>query len=204
MADNRLYVEEYAAQQLKECISHNTIDPVLFSEYGVKRGLRDKNGKGVLAGLTNISLIQSRKEENGQSVPCDGRLLYRGYDIRDLVKGFLEAHHFGFEEITYLLLFGVLPDESQLAKFQDILTRSNFLPTNFVRDVIMKAPGKDIMNSMTKSVLTLASYDDKISDNSLENVLRQCLSLIATFPSMAVYAYHAYNHYERDAGGLCL
>lgn len=198
MADNRLYVEEYAAQQLKECISHNTIDPVLFSEYGVKRGLRDKNGKGVLAGLTNISLIQSRKEENGQSVPCDGRLLYRGYDIRDLVKGFLEAHHFGFEEITYLLLFGVLPDESQLAKFQDILTRSNFLPTNFVRDVIMKAPGKDIMNSMTKSVLTLASYDDKISDNSLENVLRQCLSLIATFPSMAVYAYHAYNHYERD------
>ena len=198
MADNRLYVEEYAAQQLKECISHNTIDPVLFSEYGVKRGLRDKNGNGVLAGLTNISLIQSRKEENGQSVPCDGRLLYRGYDIRDLVKGFLEAHHFGFEEITYLLLFGVLPDESQLAKFQDILTRSNFLPTNFVRDVIMKAPGKDIMNSMTKSVLTLASYDDKISDNSLENVLRQCLSLIATFPSMAVYAYHAYNHYERD------
>ena len=198
MADNRLYVEEYAAQQLKECISHNTIDPVLFSEYGVKRGLRDKNGKGVLAGLTNISLIQSRKEENGQSVPCDGRLLYRGYDIRDLVKGFLEAHHFGFEEITYLLLFGVLPDESQLAKFQDILTRSNFLPTNFVRDVIMKAPGKDIMNSMTKSVLTLASYDEKISDNSLENVLRQCLSLIATFPSMAVYAYHAYNHYERD------
>ncbi len=198
MADNRLYVEEYAAHQLRECINHNSINPALFSEYGVKRGLRDKNGKGVLAGLTNISLIQSRKEENGQSVPCDGRLLYRGYDIQDLVKGFLEAHHFGFEEITYLLLFGVLPTQTQLTEFQDILNRSNFLPTNFVRDVIMKAPGKDIMNSMTKSVLTLASYDDKVSDNSLENVLRQCLSLIATFPKMAVYAYHAYNHYERD------
>ena len=198
MADNRLYVEEYAAHQLTECINHNSINPALFSEYGVKRGLRDKNGKGVLAGLTNISLIQSRKEENGQSVPCDGRLLYRGYDIQDLVKGFLEAHHFGFEEITYLLLFGVLPTQTQLTEFQDILNRSNFLPTNFVRDVIMKAPGKDIMNSMTKSVLTLASYDDKVSDNSLENVLRQCLSLIATFPKMAVYAYHAYNHYERD------
>ena len=164
MADNRLYVEEYAAHQLRECINHNSINPALFSEYGVKRGLRDKNGKGVLAGLTNISLIQSRKEENGQSVPCDGRLLYRGYDIQDLVKGFLEAHHFGFEEITYLLLFGVLPTQTQLAEFQDILNRSNFLPTNFVRDVIMKAPGKDIMNSMTKSVLTLASYDDKVFD----------------------------------------
>ncbi len=198
MADYRLFVEEYAANQLKECIGHNTIDPVLFSEYGVKRGLRDKNGKGVLAGLTNISLIQSRKEVNGQSVPCDGKLLYRGYDIRDLVKGFLDAGHFGFEEITYLLLFGVLPTADQLTEFQDILTRSNFLPTNFVRDVIMKAPGKDIMNSMTKSVLTMASYDDKAADNSLENVLRQCLALISVFPMLAVYAYQAYNHYECD------
>ena len=198
MADYRLFVEEYAANQLKECIGHNTINPVLFSEYGVKRGLRDKNGKGVLAGLTNISLIQSRKEVDGQSVPCDGKLLYRGYDIRDLVKGFLDAEHFGFEEISYLLLFGVLPTADQLAEFQDILTRSNFLPTNFVRDVIMKAPGKDIMNSMTKSVLTMASYDDKASDNSLENVLRQCLALISVFPMLAVYAYQAYNHYECD------
>ncbi|MDO5417117.1 MAG: citrate/2-methylcitrate synthase [Lachnospiraceae bacterium] len=198
MADNRQFVEEFAKSQMELCLSNSTINPELFQEYGVKRGLRDKNGAGVLAGLTNISMIQSKKEVNGSLVPCDGRLLYRGYDINDLVRGFLTSstRHFGFEEIAYLLLFGQLPSAAQLAQFHDALTKSSFLPTNFVRDVIMKAPGKDIMNSMTKSVLTLASYDDRVSDNSLPNVLQQCMMLISTFPMLAVYGYHAYNHYE--------
>lgn len=200
MEDNRQLVEEFAKSQIELCLSNNTIAPELFTKYGVKRGLRDKNGAGVLSGLTNISLIQSKKQENGKMIPCDGRLLYRGYDINDLVKGFLtsENRHFGFEEISYLLLFGDLPSSSQLSEFHEALMKSSFLPTNFVRDVIMKAPGKDLMNSMTKSVLTLSSYDDYASDNSLSNVLRQCMMLISTFPMLAVYGYHAYNHYECD------
>ncbi len=198
MADNRQYVEDFAKSNLDLCLSHNYIDPELFTTYGVKRGLRDKNGAGVLAGLTNISLVQSKKEVDGKMVPCEGRLLYRGYDINDLVEGFLNSSpkHFGFEEIAYLLLFGDLPTPSQLADFHDALNKSSFLPTNFVRDVIMKAPGKDIMNSITKSVLTLASYDDRAADTSLPNVLRQCMMLISTFPMLAVYGYQAYYHYE--------
>ena len=198
MADNRQYVEDFAKSNLDLCLAHNYIDPDLFNTYGVKRGLRDKNGAGVLAGLTNISLVQSKKEVDGKMVPCEGRLLYRGYDIYDLVKGFLNSSpkHYGFEEIAYLLLFGELPTSSQLANFHDALNKSSFLPTNFVRDVIMKAPGKDIMNSITKSVLTLASYDERTADTSLPNVLRQCMMLISTFPMLAVYGYQAYNHYE--------
>ncbi len=200
MADNRQYVEDFAKSNLDLCLANNYIDPELFGKYGVKRGLRDKNGAGVLAGLTNISMVQSKKEVDGKMVPCEGRLLYRGYDINDLVKGFLNSSpkHYGFEEIAYLLLFGDLPTSSQLANFHDALNKSSFLPTNFVRDVIMKAPGKDIMNSITKSVLTLASYDDRTADTSLPNVLRQCMMLISTFPMLAVYGYQAYNHYECD------
>ncbi len=198
MEDNRQFVEDFANSQMDLCLTNSTIDPELFHTYGVKRGLRDKNGAGVLAGLTNISLIQSKKEVDGKSVPCNGRLLYRGYNINDLVRGFLASspRHFGFEEITYLLLFGELPARLQLTQFHEALTKSSFLPTNFVRDVIMKAPGKDIMNSITKSVLTLASYDEQAANNSLPNVLRQCMMLISVFPMLAVYGYHAYNHYE--------
>ena len=168
MADNRQFAEDFAKRQTQVCLANSTINPELFQSYGVKRGLRDKNGAGVLAGLTNISLIQSKKEVDGKMIPCDGRLLYRGYDINDLVRGFLSSStkHFGFEEISYLLLFGELPTRSQLAQFHEALTKSSFLPTNFVRDVIMKAPGKDIMNSITKSVLTLASYDEQAADTS--------------------------------------
>ncbi len=200
MEDNRQFVEDFSKAQMDLCLANSTIDPELFQVYGVKRGLRDKNGAGVLAGLTNISLIQSKKEVDGKMVPCDGRLLYRGYDINDLVKGFLDPsnEHFGFEEISYLLLFGKLPGTQELRDFHEALTKSSFLPTNFVRDVMMKAPGKDIMNSITKSVLTLASYDDQAADNSLPNVLRQCMMLISVFPMLAVYGYHAYNHYECD------
>lgn len=179
-------------------MDNNAIDPDLFDEYGVKRGLRDKNGKGVLSGLTNISLIKSSEEIDGKSVPCDGQLYYRGYNIYDLVRGFQRDERYGFDECAYLLLFGNLPDKNQLIEFKKTLGYSMTLPTNFVRDVIMKAPSHDIMNSLTKSVLTLASYDDSVTDMSLDNVLRQSLMLISVFPMLSVYGYHAYNHYECD------
>jgi len=189
-------IEKFAEDYSKICIDNNLIDASLYDTYGVKRGLRDKSGKGVLSGITNISTIQSYQEINGETVPCEGKLLYRGYNVIDLVKGLVDNKRQGFEEATYLLLFGSLPNEEQLREFERILAGSRNLPKNFVKDVIMKAPSKDIMNSLTKSVLTLASYDDNVSDLSLDNVLRQSLNLIGTFPMMAVYGYHAYNHYE--------
>lgn len=173
----------------------DNIDFQLFIDHGVKRGLRDQNGNGVLTGLTNISKIESFKMVDGQKVPVDGRLWYRGYDVIDLVKDF-SFRRFGFEEVAYLLLFGLLPNQKELNDFKEILALSNELPTNFTRDVIMKAPSQDIMNSITKSVLTLAAYDEHISDQSLSNVLRQCINIIAVLPCLAVYGYHAYNHYE--------
>ena len=185
---------EYTDIYGKICENTDLISAELFDEYGVKRGLRDKNGNGVLSGLTHISKIQSFKNVDGKKVPCDGRLWYRGYDVTDLVKGF-KGERFGYEEVAYLLLFGRLPNVAELAEFKSILNASRTLPTNFTRDVIMKAPSKDIMNSITKSVLTLASYDDNMADPSISNVLRQCLQLIAIFPMLSVYGYHAYNHY---------
>ncbi|MGN0378023.1 MAG: citrate/2-methylcitrate synthase [Butyrivibrio sp.] len=187
---------EFAREYAQKCIEQERISGELYDEYGVKRGLRDKNGKGVLSGLTNISLIKSFDDVDGKSVPCDGELYYRGYNIYDLVKGFREDSRFGFEETAYLLLFGELPDRSQLKRFSEVINASQTLPTNFTRDVIMKAPSSDIMNSLTKSLLTLASYDDNVSDLSIENVLRQCISLISVFPMLAVYGYQAYSHYE--------
>ena len=192
-------MDNFASKYKEVCIENNSIDAKLFDEYGVKRGLRDKNGKGVVSGITNISLIKATDvDENGNVKPCDGQLFYRGYNIYDLTKGFANDKRFGFEETAYLLLFGELPTKDQLAEFKNILAKNRRLPTNFVRDVIMKAPSKDIMNSLTKSVLTLSSYDDKVTDNSLENVLKQSIMLISVFPMLAVYGYHAYNHYECD------
>lgn len=179
----------------KICEQTDLISAELFDEFGVKRGLRDKNGNGVWSGLTHISKIQAFKEVNGEKIPCDGKLWYRGYSIIDLVKGF-HGERFGYEEVTYLLLFGRLPNMAELEEFKRVLNASRTLPTNFTRDVIMKAPSKDIMNSITKSVLTLASYDDNMADPSISNVLRQCLQLIAILPMLSVYGYHAYNHYE--------
>ncbi len=189
--------ENYLTEYTALCREADQIDLHLFDEYGVQRGLRDKNGNGVLAGLTNISRIESFKKENGQKVPCEGRLWYRGYDCIELVKGFNEKR-FGFEEIAYLILFGQLPNEEELKRFQGIIASNRTLPTNFTRDVIMKAPSSDIMNSLTRSVLTLASYDRNCNDTSIENVLRQCISLISVFPMLSVYGYHAYNHYTND------
>lgn len=188
-------INEFAADKQKMCVEHDTISDELFREYGVNRGLRDINGKGVLTGLTRISKVVSFKEENGQRIPCDGELWYRGYNINTLIKN---LDGFGFEKTAYLLIFGELPNEQQLAEFNDILAECRTLPSNFTRDVIMKAPSKDIMNSMTKSILTLSSYDDNLASNSIDNCIRQCLQLTAVFPMLAVYGYHAYNHYEND------
>ncbi|MBQ9768019.1 MAG: citrate/2-methylcitrate synthase [Lachnospiraceae bacterium] len=179
------------------CRSNSGIDPELYKVHDVKRGLRDLNGTGVVAGLTRISDITSFRMENGEKVPCEGVLRYRGIDIREICNGFLSEGRFGFEEVTYLLLFGKLPTEGELSDFKKLLNASRTLPTNFVRDVVMKAPSKDMMNTISRCVLTLACYDKKVDDISLPNVLRQCIMLIAVFPMLAVYGYCAYNHYGR-------
>ncbi len=194
MAFERL--NEYAAEKQKLCTEHDTISDALFREYGVNRGLRDINGKGVLTGLTRISKIVSFKDENGVHDPCDGELWYRGYNINTLINNLNGG--FGFEKTAYLLIFGELPTDEQLAEFNDIMSECRVVPSNFTRDVIMKAPSHDIMNSMTKSILTLSSYDENISSNDIDNCIRQCLMLTAVFPMLAVYGYHAYNHYEND------
>ncbi|MGN0341388.1 MAG: citrate/2-methylcitrate synthase [Roseburia sp.] len=183
----------------KLCSDANQIPSDLYSEYDVKRGLRDLNGKGVLVGLTNISEVSSTKIVDGVSVPADGQLFYRGYNVEDLVKGISFSSHFGFEECTYLLLFGELPTREELDKFCQILSEYRSLPTGFVRDIIMKAPSKDMMNTLARSVLTLYAYDERANDISLPNVLRQCMQLISLFPLLSVYGYQAYRHYHDGA-----
>ena len=190
-------VKEYAKLYEPICYKADEVDENLYEMYGVKRGLRDKNGKGVLTGVTNISKIVSSRIENGKEVQCDGQLWYRGYNVIDMVKDF-GFKRFGFEEVAYLLLFGDLPTDDELIDFKQVLGSLRTLPTNFTRDVIMKAPSHDIMNSMTKSVLTLQAYDDNVQDLSIPNVLEQCLKLISEFPMLAVYGYNAYSHYEKD------
>ena len=191
-------IEKEAKLFTELCVHNDAIDPNLFDEFGVKRGLRDKDGNGVLAGITNISRIDAFEMRDGVKTPCDGKLWYRGYNVYDLIRG-LRGKRYGFEEVAYLLLLGDLPNEQQLHEFTDCLTKCRALPSNFVRDVIMKAPSKDLMNSLTRSVLTLASYDDSVGDNSLQTQMEQCIKLISVFPMLAVYSYHAYNHYEKDA-----
>lgn len=193
VAEHMMGIEELS----KKSREQNVIDSSLYDVYDVKRGLRDINGMGVMAGLTKISEIKSHEIVNGEKIPCEGVLRYRGIDVRELCRGFEEGHRFGFEETTYLLLFGMLPNAQELEEFQTLLAKSRTLPTNFVRDVVMKAPSKDMMNTLARSVLTLACYDRHIDDHSMENILRQCLMLISVFPMLAVYGYQAYNHYER-------
>lgn len=181
------------------CIGNCRIEPQLYIEHKVNRGLRDLNGKGVLTGLTEISEIVSKKDVDGQEVPCPGHLYYRGYDVEHLVEGFIRDNRFGFEEIAYLLLFSKLPDESELAEFKGVLSSYRTLPGSFVRDIIMKAPSSDMMNSLARSVLTLYSYDEKADITDIPNVLRQCLQLISRFPSLSVYGYHSYNYYIKGS-----
>ncbi len=180
----------------EKCIGNSTIDPELYGKYDVKRGLRDINGKGVLAGLTDISEVRSYTVVDNEMVPCEGKLFYRGVDIEKLVSGFIRDKRFGFEETAYLLLFGELPTQKELDGFCTLLANYRTLPTSFVRDIIMKAPSSDMMNTLARSVLTLYSYDENANDISLPNVLRQSLQLIALFPLLAVYGYQAYVHYH--------
>ncbi len=180
----------------EKCKQNGVIDSSLYGKYEVKRGLRDINGKGVLAGLTEISEVRSYTVVDNEMIPCEGELYYRGINIEDLVKGFVKDNRFGFEEIIYLLLFGELPNKNELINFKELLGGYRTLPTAFVRDIIMKAPSKDMMNTLARSVLTLYAYDSKADDTSIENVLRQCLQLIAIFPHIIVYGYQAYKHYH--------
>lgn len=197
MAEWTSLIEDYTKEKEFMCRENDSIALPLYEEYGVNRGLRDENGKGVLTGLTKISKIISSKTIDGRKISCNGELWYRGYKIEHLIEQ-LEAEELGFEKIAYLLLMGEYPSEQESDEFKKIVGKCRTLPTNFTRDVIMKAPSEDIMNTMTRSILTLASYDENVKDVSVHNSLRQCIQLISEFPLLAVYAYNAYNHYENN------
>lgn len=196
--NNTIYLNENKIHQLaQKSINNNRITPQMYFDNDVKKGLRDNNGNGVLTGLTEIStIISKKKNEDGQTVPCRGELYYRGIDIKDLADGFLNDNRFGFEETIYLLLFGELPDKNELEEFKKMIADYRTLPTSFVRDMILKAPSRDMMNTLSRSVLAMYSYDENPDDISIENVLRQCLQLISIFPLLAVYGYHGYRHYH--------
>lgn len=181
------------------CVDNGHIEKDLYGKYDVKIGLRDLNGAGVLTGLTDVSEIRQNKIVNGEIVPTDGKLFYRGINVEDIIHGCIADNRYGFEEVVYLLLFSHLPDKKQYEDFVNLLSDCRHLPKHFVRDVIMKASSKDMMNSLARSVLTLASYDNNAMDISVENVLRQCLQLISVFPLLSVYSYHAHNHYNKGA-----
>ncbi len=191
-------MNNYTAEKEEICRKNDMISPRLFEEYGVNLGLRDEKGNGVLTGLTKVSKIVSSKIVNGQKEPCDGQLWYRGYRVEDLIKG-LGPQEMGFEKIAYLLLMGEFPDDREYEEFQRIIGAYRQLPSNFTRDVIMKKSGADIMNTMTRSILTLASYDENPMDTSIANCLRQCIQLISQFPALAVYGYNAYNYYVNQS-----
>lgn len=188
-------LNEQFEDMVNYCMVSGAIDLNLYADYDVKRGLRDANGKGVLTGLTEVADVCAYKTVNGVKVPQDGQLFYQGYNVMELVKGF-EDRRFAFEEVTYLLLFGDLPDKKQLDSFINILASLKELSQNFVRDVVMKAPSPNIMNALQKCVLTLYSYDTNPDDISVPNVLRQSLQLIAKMSLIAVYGYHAYRHFH--------
>ncbi|MBE6796277.1 MAG: citrate/2-methylcitrate synthase [Ruminococcaceae bacterium] len=190
-------LNSYTATKEAICRNNDSIAPELYKEHSVNKGLRDMNGNGVVTGLTNISKIVSSKTVNGERVQCDGELWYRGYKVQDLINNLAE-NEFGFEKIAYLLLLGEMPNKDELKEFKKYIRDCRTLPANFTRDVIMKAPSSDIMNSMTRSILTLASYDKNAIDTTIPNALRQCIQLISEFPLLAVYAYHAYNYSEKQ------
>lgn len=190
------YEERFFNQLSNITEKNNLINPELFNKYNVKRGLRDQDGKGVLVGLTEIGEVHGYIIDENETIPVPGRLIYRGIDISDIVNGFLGDGRFGFEETCYLLLFGDLPDQETLMGFERLLPEYRKLPEDFVRDMILKAPSKDMMNVLARSVLALYSFDDNADDTSIKNVLRQCIRLIACFPLLAVYGYQAYSHYH--------
>ncbi|MBQ4599988.1 MAG: citrate/2-methylcitrate synthase [Clostridia bacterium] len=185
----------YINDLANKCVKNNNIEADQYVKYDVKRGLRDQAGKGVLTGLTEVSSIHGTKEEKGSKEYCDGELRYRGIDVRDLVEGITAEHRYGFEETIYLLLIGKLPTESELKEFTTLLAAYRTLPEGFVRDIIMHAPTEDLMNLLTRSVLSLYSYDKNANDTSIPNVMAQCLQLISVLPMITLYSYHSYNHF---------
>ena len=197
---NNLTAKEMALAE--KCLQNSKIDPQLYIDNKVNRGLRDLNGKGVLTGLTEISDIISKKVIDGEEVPCEGELYYRGYPVEDIVNGVLRDGRFGFEEVVYLLIFGELPTQEEFESFKTQLFSYRNLPDNFVRDVIMKAPSSDMMNALARSVLMLYSNDLNADDTSIPNVLKQCLQLIARFPQLSVYSYHAYNYHWKKSNSF--
>lgn len=201
MASKKIHSEvtPYIASLAELSNSNNNIVPEMYAEHHVFRGLRDMNGVGVVTGLTEVSQIKAKETDaDGNELPCDGELYYRGVNIRDIVSGFMTDGRFGFEEAVYLLLFSELPTAEQLSRFRTELAHMRTLPTSFVRDMILKAPGKDMMNILSRSVLALYAYDDNPDDISIPNVLRQCLFLISVFPLLSVYGYQSYRHYHKN------
>lgn len=189
------YIEELA----KMSCDNNNIVPEMYYQYDVKRGLRDVNGFGVVAGLTEVSNVKSREQDgDGNIIQCPGELYYRGINVKDLVKGFLSDNHAGFEETIFLLFFSRLPNAEELDRFKEQLAIYRSLPPSFVRDMILKAPGKDMMNIVSRSVLALYAYDDNPDDITIPNILRQCLQLTAQFPLLSVYGYQSYQHYHNN------
>lgn len=197
ITDNYSAITDQITELSELTLKNSTIDKSLYTKYNVKRGLRDLDGKGVLTGLTEISEVQGRiKDENGNEIETDGILRYRGYNVEDIISGFPKNSNYAFEEVVYLLLFGELPNAKEFEDFKVLLANYRKLPTHFVRDIIMKAPSKDMMNTLARSVLTLYSYDHNDDDTSIENVLRQCLELISLFPQLSVYGYQTYKYYH--------
>ncbi len=191
-------ITPYIAEMAEISNRNNHIEPEMYLQHKVNKGLRDMNGNGVVTGLTEVSKIMAKTvNDKGETVPCEGQLCYRGIDVRELVNGFRSDNRFGFEETVYLLLFSELPDNAQLEKFSKELSKYRSLPKSFVRDMILKAPGKDMMNILSRCVLALYAYDDNPDDISIPNVLRQSMQMIAMFPLLAVYGYQSYRHYHR-------
>lgn len=192
-------ITPYIAQLAQLSDENNHIVPEMYTQHQVNRGLRDMTGRGVVTGLTEVSTVNAKKPDaEGNLIPCPGELFYRGYNVKDMVKGFRADGRFGFEETVYLLLFSQLPDEGELFRFRRELASCRTLPPSFVRDMILKAPGRDMMNILSRCVLALYAYDENPDDTSVANVLRQCLQLISVFPLLAVYSYQSYQHYHQD------
>lgn len=199
MAKSYSEITQYIKEMAARSTENNHISPEMYAEKNVKRGLRDNDGNGVITGLTEISNIVSKKTlADGTVVPCEGKLSYRGIDIKQLTGGFLKDDRFGFEETVYTLLFSELPTAERLEAFKKEMVEYRSLPPSFVRDMILKAPSRDMMNSLSRSVLALYSYDENPDNTSVENVLRQCMQLISMFPLLSIYSYHAYRHYHLD------
>lgn len=192
-------ITPYIKELAKISCDNNRIEPQMYQEHNVKRGLRDLDGNGVVTGLTEISYIKAKEtNQDGEDIPCEGELYYRGYNVRDLVSGFRKDNRFGFEETVYLLLFSKLPNKDELEKFRETLAGYRTLPPYFVIDMILKAPGDNMMNMLSRCVLALYTYDQNPEDTSIENVLRQSLFLISVFPLLSVYCYHSFRHYHLD------